>query len=454
LPPEGVGDVSDAAQEGSAGHHIIAECLQVAGTPQNFDLSKVGNPHAYLDTDVRYDPEAPPWRATIDLINGCVACVDKVVALVRQYEQQGFRVEMYVETRAYPGQGFYSPRDDCWGTSDVILLLYYGDALVLIEVIDHKLGVAVYVDASSGQLLLYGIGALVAHAGLTPETWPTYGLRCTVLQPRHHSADSNNPARSKDWTLLEVQEFMAQASLSAAATDDPNAPRIPGEKQCQWCRFKPHCPELRAQSLIDASHVFHDMPVQPLPTPEEEKLLNPEAFVQHPDHLRVETLTRIMEAAPLIRTWLKAVEEHADKLAKSGTRIPGWKLVEGQSKRQFVDQEAARNLFAKTNRNKQAGGGKIPKPEWATETLITPYQAELRIKPQIGVRAWNKIEALIRKPSGALILVPESDSRKEVAMDARVFDDIQEGVVVANEANEVNEANVETEQPLVFPMLS
>ena len=413
--PPAIGN--EAARKGSAGHALIA-----------MELEGVCKAREYLGKEITYDEEGiePPWLVDEELVSAAETCVQIVWEKITAYGAQGFEVTMLVEQRVVPGNLFTTPRDDCWGSADVILLVFdTTGTLELIEIIDHKLGSGIQVPATSTQARLYGLGAIAEHATLNPVLWPTMGLRTSIIQPLHHLSDPTYPVVSKDWTLLDMIEFSQDISLCAVQTDDPNAPRIPGEEQCQFCDDRADCPALREHALREASHVFHNLSSA---TPQQEleaAALTEQPYLDDPDTLSPETKARILLAMPLIRSWLNAVEESARKAALSGTKIPGRKLVNGRSSRAYTDEEEVRALMSRAVRTQEHGGKKLRREDYLDEKVISPAQAEKRIKPVLSTKMWNKIAAFIEKKPGAAVLVEESDPRDEIITDAtKVFQPI------------------------------
>lgn len=408
LPPEERDKSSNAAREGSAGHHLIA-----------LDLIHDIPPASFIGKQVKYREDEPAWTITDDLAAACAKCSQIVSDKVKAYERQGYPVRMEVEVRLNPGLKLNPSREDCWGSGDVVLYVFDEQDLTLIciEVIDHKLGTGILVSAQDNdQLGLYALGALGSF-------WPDEGVTSTIIQPRHHQSDPDYPVVSKRWGQDEMTDFIHRMSAAAIATDDPEAPRIPGKTQCQWCAFAPHCPELRQFAMSEMTHVFHDLTQdgkEMVPAAQlEQEMLQEEHYLHNPGTLDPEALARILEIMPLARAWLNAVESEAHSRLLRGGRIPGLKLVRGRASYEYVDEEEVRALYAKAGRTKAAGGGKIPKAEYIEEKVISPAQARKRIRPVVSDKTWKKVEALISKKDGKPVLAPNSDDREEVITDAR-----------------------------------
>ncbi len=203
--------------------------------------------------------------------------------------------------------------EKCWGTLDVGLYFAHRRHL---DVIDFKFGKGVYVSAHGNtQTRIYGVGALALIGGANVDT---VGLH--IVQPRHSSSKPTEESLSAI-DLAQWARDVLWPGIDAA--EAPNAPFKPGE----WCTFCPgraHCRALANQNLAVAKAAF-GAPVAAPPDPNTMSL----------DELRV-----AMDASDLLRKWLAAVEERVFRLAK-GNGIPGWKIVNGQGNRAWVDTDAA-----------------------------------------------------------------------------------------------------------------
>src|SRR5690606_16378758 len=132
---------------------------------------------------------------------------------------------------------------------------------------------------------------------------------------------------------------------AARAALEPDAPRIPGEKQCRFCRVRTTCPAL-AKTLDDlATGSFEDVgdPVPPTATAElVQKLHRLPQEPRDPATLPTAALARVLGYRKLMESWFKAVEEELQRRAHAGEAIPGWKLVQGrEGNRTWADPKQA-----------------------------------------------------------------------------------------------------------------
>ena len=129
-------------------------------------------------------------------------------------------------------------------------------------------------------------------------------------------------------------------------------------------------------------------------------------------------IAQIMEAAPLMRQLLEAVEKEALRRMEAGQTIPGLKLVHGRGSRAWAlpEEEMAEKLV-------KMG---IPKTAIYETKLVSPAKAEKLTwekrdgtKMQLSERQLKTMDKeYISKLAGKLTVAPESDSRKAVVLNA------------------------------------
>ncbi len=350
---------------------------------------------------------------------------------------------LLLEHDVIPGASFKPDRSEhCYGTADIILI---GGGVL--EVADYKHGSGKLVEPDDPQIILYALGAL-------KECTPAQAqeIRTKIIQPRYQGAD---PVRSMTWTPEQMADWRDKLqAIATRALDSPEPILVPGETQCRWCPAKANCPALRKHALEGAAAIFEEKPMSnndstpawervPPPgpghnqPPQELTEATPESpgsldgyfglLSRSPDELDAQGLAAILEAEPLIRGWLNAVHEHAHKLMKAGTKVPGFKLVLGRASRSWSSEEEARKVFASVVRTKDHGGGKLKKSDYLDEKILSPAQAEKRLKPLLSARGWNKVKELIQRDGGKPVIALETDSRPEVVTDpARIFEPVEE----------------------------
>ena len=285
-------------------------------------------------------------------------------------------VQGYVNyVQSFGGEQFYEVRLDYshlvpngFGTSDAVVIVDN-----VIHVIDLKMGKGVVVDAENNtQGMLYALGAVEEYGYL----YDFDKVVIHIYQPRV-SNFSTWELSILDLTLFG--EYVTKQAIEALSDD---APRTPGDKQCQWCKAKATCPALlkHAEQTINAD--FDNLDDLP-----------------DVDSLTPDKLSVILSNKKLIESWLKAVEEHISHTLLDGEEFPGFKLVAGRSLRKWANEDEAQEQLI-TLLDEQAFEKK----------LLTVAKAE----KALGAKRKKEIENLIIKPEGKPTLAPESDKRPSI----------------------------------------
>ena len=386
LPEEQRNRSGKAAADGRKAHKAIEAMLEDKPLPE----------------DINLEP---------DLLAACQDCAIAVTQRQLELERAGYQVQLHLEASV-----IYN--EHCGGTADVVLLgLNAHGQLAHVEIIDHKLGYAIWVPEDSLQLQIYLIAAIKTLTAMTmyDVMRSSISYHTTVIQPRHPDAQRLGPCRTKLWTANEIYEMEARINTYILQAMNADAVRVPSEAACRFCAYKAHCPELSQKALEEATQVFT----------EGEDMLHESHYVRAPDELSIETQDRLKQAIPLIRAWLNAVEDHMHTSMLAGTEYPNFKLVYGRGSRAWANEEEAIAQFAKTNRDKDHGGGRLKQDDYFERSLLSPAQAEKRIKPLLGKRAWNKLESMISKSKGKPVIAPRSDHREEIITNpARIFEPV------------------------------
>ena len=255
-----------------------------------------------------------------------------------------------------------------FGTADTIIL---GDDWIHIVDLKYGKGVQVYVQ-DNPQPLLYGLGAFYEFS----LVMDIKKIRMSIVQPRLDHID--------EWeiSVTDLLKFGEKARQAAEATTDPKAPRVPGEKQCKFCKAKATCPALYKLTTETLLADFEQIDEAP-----------------QPHKLTEEQMRKALENKIMIEAWLLSVENFAKERIASGEGFPGFKLVEGRSLRRWGDETAAELALTA-----------FIGSEAFTKKLVSPAKAE----KILGKTKKGLIEDLIVKPQGAPTLARESDPRPEI----------------------------------------
>ncbi|RLD76450.1 MAG: hypothetical protein DRJ15_15325 [Bacteroidetes bacterium] len=256
--------------------------------------------------------------------------------------------------------------EDCWGTADLVV---FGDNGTL-YVCDLKTGHGKVDAADNLQLKLYALGALKSDYALM------YDIDTIVV------AISQGRINHHDSVVYTVEEILAfeedlLAAIDAIATETDNY--IPSDKGCQWCPVRAHCPALAAQVHAAAQSDFKAM--------------------------TIDALGDAMLEIPLMKSWIKGVEDQTKEHLEKGDPIEGWKMVEGRRTRKWIDQVAAEKYF----KNRV---GKFQHTCYNMK-FMSPAQMEKAIAADgVKIRGTVDFDKVVEWGGGQPTVAKESDKRE------------------------------------------
>src|SRR5574344_566335 len=265
---------------------------------------------------------------------------------------------------------------ESFGTADCVVL--GGN---LIEVIDYKHGKGVPVYAEwNKQLMLYGLGALRKYDCL----YDIEEVRVTIVQPRISNISS--------WQI-SVDDLLkwADEELKPAAQKAFNGEgELNAGGWCKFCAVKNRCRALYEKNVEIAKYDF-----------------------QEPALLTDEEIADILTKTPDLGEWANSVQEYAQNAAvNDGKTWPGFKLVEGVSRRKWLDEDkVAEAIF-----------NNIPE---ATEDQVFTMKLKTisEVEKTFGKKVVaEKLSEVIVKPQGKPTLVPLSDKRPALGLEEAVND--------------------------------
>jgi hypothetical protein len=223
--------------------------------------------------------------------------------------------------------------------------------------------------------------------------------------------DDEEPTAPNEWniSLDELLDFGEQVAEAAEATKDPDAPRIPGEKQCRWC------PAARIEGMCPEYEKFHfdALGITILNLDEATDLGIP---LTMPLTITPARRTTLIRSWPMIKRWYERMHAHALQAALEGdfAQVPGLKAVEGRhGNRKFRDPEEAENALLLGEYIDPEHGEVF---EWTplkpsqifTKKLISPAQAEKLLGS-------GKIPSLmIERGKPKPVLVEATDPKKAI----------------------------------------
>jgi hypothetical protein len=290
-------------------------------------------------------------------------------------------------------------RDDLGGTVDVTVIV--GDTA---HVIDYKDGITPVEAVENEQLIAYALGHLAGYNLPINGDYPVKHMVLTIIQPKL-ALKGLPPITSWELSVESLLSRIGDIVVKASATDAPDAPLVPGEKQCRFCKAKGGCAAVNTH-VMDAVGMFKSIDIVQ------------QAAVTEPTEMSNDKLREVIEAAPLLRQLLEASEAEALRRMQMGQTIPGLKVVNGRGSRAWAHTED--EMVVKL---KKIG---IPAGALYVTKLISPAQAEKLTwekrdgtKVQVSDKMKLQMEReLIVKLAGKPTVASESDPRPAVVTDA------------------------------------
>jgi hypothetical protein len=215
------------------------------------------------------------------------------------------------------------------------------------------------------QLMFYAAAAMRTDA----LKWAFDGateIECVIVQPPVIRRWVTTPERIKQFEQTLVQ--------AVKESQYPDAVLHSGD-HCRWCAAKPVCPQMTG--AVDR------------------------ALLVQLKEIDVDTLGRYLKNADLLEDWIKDLRGLALQLLEKDLPVPGYKLVQKQSRRKWTDESAA----------KQALLDMGLKESVVVETsVMSPAQAEKALK-----KRWADLpEGLVKSESSGTTLASEDDPRPSV----------------------------------------
>lgn len=256
---------------------------------------------------------------------------------------------------------------DGYGTADCVIVTGKH-----IAVVDYKYGKGVKVSAENNpQLRLYALGVLEEYGWM----YGTETVELVILQPRldNVSKDVISADDLRAWgETVHERAVMAYMGDGAFVAGD----------HCRFCKAREHCRAMR------------DMAFQAVEQPEPVLLTDAE-------------IAEALGKVEAISSWADGLKRYALSYMLEGNRLPGYKVVEGVSRRRITDEQGALGALEAAGYDRSA----IVKPqEIQTLGALEKTVGKKRLAEIIG--------AYITKPKGSPTIVPESDPRQDYVADA------------------------------------
>lgn len=340
---------SPFAEEGTRAHVLADECLKHGHDAERYKGTKIND---------------------VLIPNDMIDYVQEYLDYVRSHEHDN--TKLYTEERV----DFSNIVPEGFGTLDAAVLDYDTG---ICHVFDLKYGRGVQVDSfENTQSQLYALG--IYHELEWLEV--IVGFRIHIVMPRK--------VTSPPWdiSVAELKDFGKYASERAELAMTNSAPRVPGDKQCQWCKAKGDCQALATFVEETICAEFDDL-----------------------DEIDEETLKpsqkkAILDNKGMIINFLEAVELSVFTLFEDGGTFPGYKIIEGRSNRRWVEGAEA---FLE---------GKLADGAYNKKLIAVGAAEKLLGK--------KTLEPYLEKPKGKPTLAPESSPGPAISISTNVTDEFED----------------------------
>lgn len=361
-------NVGREAAAGTVFHRYAALCAVHDLDPHDFAIDKVL--HFQDGYEIAFDEE---------MQDSMYAGLDWIRDNYIPEEDDLIYVETRVDISPWAGEGEF-------GTSDIIIIKRRARRII---VFDWKYGKGVAVSPiRNDQMYLYTLGVWNtvgwSHFGSPDDIKVTF----VIEQPRHAGGGG-----TWETTMEEVLKEGEQIRIDAAETMNPDARRVPGEKQCLFCKASGDCRE-QAEYLLKVFGQKYDD-------------LDPDEAPEFGDAEKVSAEARsfVILHWKAFKRWYEQLRLLAIRDIASGESVPLLKAINGRpghrKYRPNYTQEVTKELVALLGEDKA----------FVTE-LVTPAVAE----KALGKKAYRKhIHAYVEQPPGKVQLVPIGDKRPAIA---------------------------------------
>jgi hypothetical protein len=362
--------------DGTNAHDHLGEKITADGKPHPVDVDMADAVQVYIE-EIRGD-----IIQALDLDLSVLDGKSVLAALEKSAMVFGVEARFHLE--------WLHP--DLFGTNDA----NFGVPLDVLRVYDYKHGQGVAVEVEDNpQLKYYALGAL------GPDNEHMYEeVELVIVQPR---CRHGHPVQRWRISVTELYEWARGDLLSAArATEDPNAPLIPGAKQCRWCRAEGSCPEVARMHMHTVAAAFG--------TPDKPE---PVCDPVPPDLLTDKQLGQLNELFPAIESWIRSCKGEIEARLLRGADMNqiNAKLVQKKAHRQWANEQDAQRLLSARYGN-----------DVLSVALKSPAQVEKVVKAltQGKTNAPKRKEELafmaqlIEVPDTGVTVAPLSDKRPAV----------------------------------------
>ena len=349
----------------------------------------------YLHERVTRPQSEEFYTEEIDQITDVYA--EFVISIIEEMKRNGIEPLVLVEERV--DYSHIAPSG--FGTADMLIIGKDENGKGLLHICDFKTGQGVFVDAEhNSQMMLYALGGLAAYGYI----YEIETVRMSIIQPRLDNISTFECSRK------ELEEWGESIKPVAKLAFEGKGEQKPGD-WCRFCRAKPVCRACADEALALCRDEFLDLDAGAF-TDNETSMestdmtapYNPDMSTpvfKQPGLIPITDLAAILPTLNRISSWIESVFAFVSSEAiNHAVPIPGYKVVEGRSKRVFTDTKAVVDVAV------QNGYTDLYKQQLITLTEFEKMMGKKRFAELLG--------DYVVKPPGKLALVPEDDPRPPV----------------------------------------
>lgn len=395
----------EEAAEGTVAHDMADQWARTGERPDNL----VGTIHVEDGYEIEISDEMLAYVE--DYLNWCK---DTGFDGLTHYSEERVDLSLILPLK---NQGGTADHFACGMNTLVLTDLKYGKGVPVFCADDPTDKRAVIIDEDgtfkingNPQVLMYAVGVFIRYDHL----YEFERIVVRICQPRLGYFGVWETTRSE---LLAFMQFVLERAPMAL---DPDAPRTPGPKQCQFCRVRKNCPALYAYSIEMLADVFTDLEatngtygVRQMEAVVEiisdDLEVDPFPHICKPREIPIHALEKILPMRRVVEGWFEDINNYlTDAAVVDEAKLRVYKVVEGRTNRQFVDENAAVERLVEKG---------IAKADLYKTAMVSPAQAEELLHKTIKLSkpdAKAALADLTYQPPGPKSLALRTDSRPEL----------------------------------------
>lgn len=359
--PEWAGGSSRDADEGTAAHKL----MELALTANKHPCKWAGKTVEGFIVDEK-------------MISAVEMLWDYVHVILGENPSAKMHVECAVPIREIDYQG---EEDSGGGHIDVVI-----ETKKTLYVIDYKNGRGVVEAEGNSQLRLYSAG----YSQKVKKSFQEYVH--VIVQP--HAPHPDGPIRHEILNAKQLLDFMLDVTDKVRLINSGKAKLCAGEKQCQWCPAKSHGCKAFAEHAAAIARIDFDQFIDPKRQPKAENT----------GRLSSKELAGIATKLKFLELFIDTIRTETFVRVKAGDKemLKHFKIVEGTSHREWVDEEVVGRAFRKMG---------ISEDLYAPRSLVGIGKGEALIPKEQRTRFMTKYA---EKKEGKPVLAPITDPRPSV----------------------------------------